>query len=258
MGIIADIWNKVAGEAPGAGLSGALRAGATRTLRLPGGAKMEMAWCPLGRFMMGSPEDEKGRGDSETLHEVTLAEGFWMAKFPVTQKQWKSVMGNNPSHFKGSRLPVESATWFDCMRFCQKTGLSLPTEGQWEYACRAGSTGPYAGSGKLDEMGWMGIDLKSTQPVGKKRPNAWGLYDMHGNVWEWCLDAWEAGGGLGKAFDPATAGPYEKCVIRGGCIWCMHPEECRSANRDCEEPDFKECFGAPVKPIGFRPVAKPA
>ena len=256
MGIIDMIRKKLAGEASKAGLPGEVRAGATRTLRLPGGAKMEMAWCPPGRFLMGSPENEKGHDDSETLHEVTLPEGFWMAKFPVTQKQWKSVMGTDPSHFKGSRLPVEYVTWFDCMEFCRKTGLSLPTEEQWEYACRAGSTGPYAGSGKLEEMGWNGHDLKSTRPVGKKRPNAWGLCDMHGNVWEWCMDAWEDGEPLGKAFDPATAGDYEKCAIRGGCIWFTKPEWCRSASRGCEEPGFKEWFGEPIKPIGFRPVAK--
>lgn len=235
------------------------RAGTTMTLRLPGGAKMEMVWCPPGSFMMGSPADEAGHQDSETLHRVTLEEGFWMAKYAVTQKQWKSVMGNNPSYFKGRALPVEHVSWHDCMEFCKKTGMSLPTEAQWEYACRAGSTGPYGGKGDLKAMGWQcDIDgFHSTQPVGKKAPNAWGLYDMHGNVWEWCMDVWDAKKPSGVLFDPRSADPYDQCVIRGGSIIWTNPDGCRSASRSYEKPDFGEqAFGTPIELIGFRPVAR--
>lgn len=259
MGIIARIWNKVVGGASKPGLSGALRAGATMTLKLPGGAKMEMVWCPPGSFMMGSPEDENGHWERETLHPVTLAEGFWMAKYPVTQKQWKSVMRGNPSHFKGSRLPVEHVSWFDSVAFCRKAELSLPSEAQWEYACRAGSTGAYAGRGDLRSMGWYSkIDhCHSTQPVGQKSPNAWGLYDMHGNVAEWCMDVWGKKP-RGVPFDPKLADSHDKYVVsRGGSIWSDCKEHCRSACCIPEEPDFhEEYFGEPIKLIGFRPVAR--
>ncbi len=229
------------------------------TLRLPGGAKMEMVWCPPGSFMMGSPEDEEGHCSDESLHQVTLAEGFWMAKYAVTQQQWKSVMWGNPSHFKGDTLPVEHVSWFDCMKFCKKARLALPTEEQWEYACRAGSPGPYAGTGDLKAMGWHcdADGCHSTQPVGKKAPNAWGFYDMHGNVEEWCMDVWDCEKPSGVLFDPRSAGPYDECVVRGGSIWVMHKEGCRSASRSCEEPDFhKEPFGSPIRLIGFRPIAR--
>lgn len=173
-----------------------------------------------------------------------------MAKYPVTQKQWKSVMGNNPSHFKGGRLPVEYVTWFDCMRFCRKTGLSLPTEEQWEYACRAGSTGAYAGSGNLAEMGWNDRHIDSTQPVGKKRPNAWGLYDMHGNVWEWCAD-WYDSGYFAKspATDPEGPDSGKDRVLRGGGYWYGR-QDCRSSARGRGIP------GGRNRRFGFRPVLR--
>ena len=146
------------------------------------GVEFAFRWCPAGTFTMGAPTSEEGLYN-ETQHEVTLTKGFWMLETEVTQKQWKAVMGTNPSFFKGDDLPVESVSWNDCQEFCEKTGLQLPTEAQWEYACRAGTTDAYAGN--LDEMAWYYSNSgNKTHPVGTKKPNAWGLYDMHGNVWE--------------------------------------------------------------------------
>lgn len=149
-------------------------------------------------------------------------------------------------------MPVEHVSLFDCMEFCKKTGLSLPTEEQWEYACRAGSTGPYGGTGDLKTMGWN-YKLEychSTKPVGRKAPNAWGLYDMHGNVWEWCVDGWD------REKPTGAADSYASCAIRGGSVW-TRPKDCRSASRDREDPGYhEESFGEPINLIGFRPVAK--
>jgi formylglycine-generating enzyme required for sulfatase activity len=223
-------------------------AGETKTLELPGGARMEMVWCPKESFMMGSPSGEEGRDNDETQHRVTLTKGFWMAKTEVTQKQWLSVMGKNPSYRKGNNLPVECVSWKDCLVFCRETGLSLPTEAQWEYACRAGHTGAYAGSGKLLEMGWSEDNSGGqTHPVGQKKPNAWGLYDMHGNVWEWCAD-WYDGYPSYAVTNPTGASSGGKRVIRGGGFG-DEAAHCRSAFRAMIDPNEQRQI------IGFRPVA---
>jgi len=160
---------------------------------------------PGGTFLMGSPEDEKYRDkDDEPLHAVRLSP-FLIAKYEVTQGQWEAVMGSNPSFFDGlnnrwgdpvnppfdrAALPVEHVSWDDLNNadgFLQRTGLSLPSEAQWEYACRAGTKGPIAGTGNLDDMGWhRGNSGRQIHPVGQKLPNQFGLFDMHGNVLEWC------------------------------------------------------------------------
>ena len=223
-------------------------AGETKVLELPGGVPMEMVWCPPGTFTMGSPADEEGRGDDETQHKVTLTNGLWLAKMPVTQTQWKSVMGNNPSHHKGDDLPVVKVSWDDCQEFCKNAGLSLPTEAQWEYACRAGSTAAYAGSGKLEEMGWYtGNSDGEPHPVGQKQPNAWGLCDMLGNVWEWCAD-WFGDYPSGSVTDPkgASSGSYR--VKRGGS-WFSDAASCRSAYRRHYNPSDRD------DDLGFRPAS---
>ena len=226
-----------------------LQQGETRTLTLPGGATMEMIYVAPGSFTMGSPESEEGHDDRETQHCVTLTEGFWLGKYEVTQAQWKSVMGSNPSHFTGDNLPVENVSWNDCQEFIRKVNAEaerqfggearLPTEAEWEYACRAGSTGAFAGTGDLGSMGWYdGNSGSKTHPVGQKRPNAWGFYDMHGNVWEWCSDRAGAYPG-GSVTDPAGAASGGSRVLRGGG-WDNFARDCRSASRAGVNPGSRD------------------
>jgi formylglycine-generating enzyme required for sulfatase activity len=205
---------------------------------------------------MGSPADEEDRDSGETLHEVTLTQGFWMARHPVTQGQWQSLMGDSPSHFQkaGNDAPVESVNWDDAMRFCRRLTehdaewrYRLPTEAQWEYACRAGTTGPYnARAAVIDLMWYEGNSGGTTHPVGEKRPNAWGIHDMHGNVWEWCAD-WYGSYPAEAVTDPTGAQNGEYRVLRGGC-WEDPAQGCRSAIHLRGSPDGRD------NGIGFRPV----
>jgi len=212
-----------------------------------------MVKIKAGSFMMGSPRGEKGRDDDEAQHRVTISKPFLIGKYEVTQKQWQAVMGNNPSRFKGEDLPVERVSWYEAKLFCNKLNklffagklpkgycFDLPTEAQWEYACRAGTT-TALNNGKdltsesgdcpnLDEVGWYGKDSgETTHAVGRTRPNAWGLYDMHGNVWEWCRD-WYGDYG-GDAVDPAGPASGSVRVYRGGG-WSGIARYCRSADRE--------------------------
>ena len=233
------------------------KAGETQRIILPGGATMEMVWCPPGSFMMGSPgglfQGEVGRCRDEVQHPVTLTRGFWLAATPVTQRQWRSVMGNNPSRFKGAELPVENVSWEECTEFCRRAGngLRLPTEAQWEYACRAGSEGTFSGTGRLEEMGWYDGNIGSqTHPVAMKQPNAWGLYDMHGNVWEWCAD-WYGEYPPGGATDPE--GPLHGLArVRRGGAWNYGALVCRSACRAYDGQDFHSYD------LGFRAARSPS
>jgi formylglycine-generating enzyme required for sulfatase activity len=225
-------------------------AGETKTVTLPGGATMEMAWCPPGTFTMGSPGGEEGKDEDETPHAVTLTKGFWLAKTEVTQRQWRSVTGSNPSFHPGDDFPVENVSWNDCREFCRKAGMRLPTEAEWEYACRAGSAGAYAGTGKLEEMGWSAPGSGSmTHPAGEKRANAWGLHDMHGNAWEWCADGYQADLGTDAATDPAGPAAGETRVMRGGSF-INGAGSCRAASRSPASPDSRNRF------CGFRPVVE--
>ena len=208
------------------------------------GESAAFVWIPPGEFMMGSPEDESGRyNDESPQHLVRFASGFWMQTTPVTQAQWQAVMGNNPAYFKsvGSDAPVERVSWNDVQEFIQKlnsttkeTQFRLPTEAEWEYACRAGSTTAYCfgdDESLLEQYAWYDKNAgDTTHPVGQLTPNAWGLYDMHGNVWEWCAD-WQGDYPSGAVTDPTgptSFGAFR--ALRGGA-WFSYARNCRAAYR---------------------------
>ncbi|MBS0632146.1 MAG: formylglycine-generating enzyme family protein [Verrucomicrobia bacterium] len=191
-------------------------------------AGIAMLWVAPGEFLMADPVGS----DDDT--EVVLTRGYWLGRTEVTQEQWRAVMENlpSPSFFKGSDRPVENIAWNIAMEFCRKVNdreraagrlppgyeYTLPTEAQWEYACRAGTTGPHAGN--LPEMAWYEPNGgNQTHPVAQKKPNAWGFYDMHGNVWEWCLDGYNGYPG-GRVADPMNGyeGPSAAMarILRGG------------------------------------------
>ena len=236
--------------------------GICRTIILPGGAEMEMIYCPPGEFMMGSPKSEEGRLNDETQHRVRLTRGFWLGKYPITQRQWRSVMGSNPSYFKGDYLPVERISWDDCQAFIEKVnaalgrGARLPTEAEWEYACRAGTTTAYSwgdalNGGSANCVGKhpcgtksKGPYLEKTTPVGKYGANHWGLCDMHGNVWEWCADLY-GGYPTGSVSDPKGSTTGDARVSRGGG-WGSSARYCRSAGRNRSNPGSRSRY------YGFR------
>ena len=229
---------------------------------------------PGGKFQMGSPEDEPNRFHNEgPVHEVTLS-SFLIAKHEVTQTQWKRVMGTSPSQFKGDDLPVERVSWDDCQKFCMMTGLSLPTEAQWEYACRAGTTTAYhSGDTEADlaEFGWFYLNSGHkelpagtewnvdevlgewgcrTHQVGVKKPNGFGLHDMHGNVWEWCEDVYNRdyySKAESRNGDKACRAGSGDRVSRGGG-WSYGAGFCRSARRYGILPDSRDHYS------GFRPL----
>ncbi len=216
----------------------------TERFDLGGGFAIEMVNLPAGAFRMGSRNGkcaEPGRQPGESLHEVRLTKPFRLSAAPVTVGQWRAVMGNVPgSCAGGDDLPVTNVSWDDCRAFAEKLNKAhpirgcrwgLPTEAQWEFACRAGAPGPYAGTGRLDEMGWYaGNAGDKAHPVRTRQPNAWGLYDMHGNVWEWCADGWIPSLGHDVRIDPRIAADDRDRVVRGGS-WNNKAELCRSASR---------------------------
>ncbi len=219
--------------------------GEKRVLTLPRGGKLEMVWCPPGQFAMGSPETEFGRKLDEVQHDVTLSQGFWIAKCPVTQGQWQEVMGSNPSVHRNASCPVDNVSWEACQDFCSRIGLALPTEAQWEYACRAGGTGDYGWSGRLGEMGWFCDNSGGvTHPVGQKLENNWGVCDMHGNVSEWCAD-WYGPYPGGETTDPTGPETGESHVSRGG-HYDSPARYCRCASRNSKP--------MPANKLGLRPV----
>jgi formylglycine-generating enzyme required for sulfatase activity len=199
---------------------------------------MDFVLIPAGTFKMGS---DTGDSDEKPVHEVRLSKAFYLGKHEVTQGQWQAVMGSNPSYFKGeATLPVEQVSWEDVQEFLRKlnakeggTKYRLPTEAEWEYAARAGSTTAYSFGNderQLGDYAWYFANSGSkTHPVGQKKPNAWGLYDMHGNVWEWVQD-WYGPYSAGSAVDPAGPSSGSRRVFRGGS-WIFDARLCRSAYR---------------------------
>ena len=218
---------------------------------------MEFVSVPAGCFQMGSPASEVGRGDDEgPVHEVCV-EGFAMGKFEVTQAQWEAVMGRNPSHFKGSRHPVDNVSWNDIQTFLirlhEKSGKNfrLPTEAEWEYACRGGVRGGRScGGDDLEDLAWSDTNSGwTTHPVGQKKANAFGLHDMSGNVWEWCADWYESGYSVSSPRqNPAGPSAGTIRVLRGGS-WSSAPAFARAAARGWSLPGDRFAYQ------GFRLVA---
>jgi len=220
---------------------------------------MEFVGIPGGAFMMGSPADESGRFDDERLHEVRLTQGFLMQTTPVTQAQWQAVMNHNPSKFKsyGDNCPVENVSWDDVQAFIRRLNkrkgwihYRLPTEAEWEYACRAGSETAYCfgnDAEQLSHYAWYEKNsAKHPHPVGQLKPNAWGLYDMHGNLWEWCADWYGAYSNIAVNNPPGPSTGGDR-VLRGGS-WSNIARLCRSANRFRNDPSVRNAG------VGFRLV----
>jgi formylglycine-generating enzyme required for sulfatase activity len=236
---------------------------------------MKLALIPAGTFEMGSTDADKyARGEEKPQHEVRITRPFYLGIHEVTRGQYQAVMGQNPSHFNGSEdLPVEQVSWLDAVRFCNKLseregrkpcyliegddvtidggdGYRLPTEAEWEYACRAGTTTRFSFGDDENALGlyaWYSANADSqTHPVGEKQPNAFGLYDMHGNVREWCWDGYDAAYyEQSPAVDPPGPSPAARRVVRGGG-WIDDPWHSRSAFRYWNSPEVRH------DDLGFR------
>lgn len=271
-------------------LNGAAKATAQSPNEITNSIGMKLVLIPKGTFLMGSPPSEEGSKEDEWQHEVTLSQDYYLGVFEVTQSQYQKVMGKNPSRFQGKEVeqkvpakrhpqtgrvieeektiavdtqnhPVERVSWHDAIEFCKRLSelpaeksagrvYRLPTEAEWEYACRSGSKTAYnfgENSTSLSDYGWYSVRKDATHSVGSKKPNAWGVYDMHGNVMEWCNDDY---GMYPKeaVIDPIGPKPKEHGprVIRGGC-WSRGAADCRSAARF--EEDSLDDYG---DDLGFR------
>jgi formylglycine-generating enzyme required for sulfatase activity len=248
-----------------------------KTVDLGDGVVMELVLIPAGSFKMGSPDNEAGRWGSMEgpVHRVRITRSFYMGKHEVTQEIWEKVVGTNPSRSKGAKNPVDSVCWDDCQEFLKKLNalphphpspfgrgskgeglFRLPTEAEWEYACRAGTKTRFC-SGDADaglaDYAWLGTNSGYTvHPVGAKKPNAWGLFDMHGNVWERCAD-WYADDYYATSPRDDPTGPITGLFreLRGGS-WNAVPRYCRSSYR------FQVAPALWCGDIGFRVVLVPA
>jgi formylglycine-generating enzyme required for sulfatase activity len=237
---------------------------------LGNGVKLEMVEIPAGTFYMGSPENEVGRNDSEGPQHQVNVPNFFIGKYPLTQAQYQAIIGNNPAHFKGNNRPVERVSWNNAVAFCQKlsqkTGKNykLPSEAQWEYACRAGTTTPFYFGESItpDLVNYDGNGVYAAAPKGQYRkqttdvgtfpPNAFGLYDMHGNVWEWCEDDWQENYINAPVNGSALISRSDYKLLRGGS-WNDFPGYCRSACRFNYSLDYHD-----YDLIGFRVVCSGA
>lgn len=219
------------------------RAGQTRVNFKDG---LIYVWIPPAKFMMGcSPGDKECDKEEKPQHEVTITRGFWLGQTPVTQEAYQRVMGANPSYFKGPRLPVERVNWNEARAYCTAAGMRLPTEAEWEYAARADSTDPRYGN--LDEIAWYGVNSgRRSHDVGQKRPNAFGLYDMLGNVYQWTADwsgeKYSEGNGTVDPWGPSSG---QRRVLRGG-PWGGTAKDIRATVRGKDEPAMR------YSDLGFR------
>jgi len=230
------------------------KGGDTRTFE-----DIEFVYIPAGKFKMGAQSTEAGFNlDEIPIHRVVITKGFWIGKYEVTQEQWQALMGSNPSHFKNDKnLPVEMVSWFDVDDFIGKLNgkgkgiFRLPTEAEWEYACRCGtSTMYFFGDDRIElrNYAWFGDSNGATHPVGLKKPNPWGLYDMYGNVWEWCSDWYDERYYLVSAvIDPKGPSSGTQRAKKGGC-WRQYSNLCRSASRFPRPPTYTSPY------MGFRLV----
>ena len=227
---------------------------------------LDMLWVEPGTFTMGSPTSEEGRSNDETQHQVTLSKGFYLGKYEVTQAQWERVMGSNPSRFKGADRPVENVWWKEVTGFCEKltelekkaerlpAGMAyqLPTEAEWEYACRAGTTKAYSQGYIADtNANYRESEIGQTASVGSYSANPWGFYDMHGNVWEWCADRYQAIYPSGSVTDPSGLSSGPTRVVRGGS-WFFPGTDLRSAKRNYYTPGYRT--GGLGFRVGFKAV----
>jgi formylglycine-generating enzyme required for sulfatase activity len=227
---------------------------------------MQMIWVPPGKFVMGSPKSEPGhRLDEEELHQVIISRGFWIGQFEVSQAQFETILGENPSTFKDPLMPVHKVNWEEAMEFCEaltdreksvnrmpdKWGFNLPTEAQWEYACRADTTTVFHFGNEAEELsqyGWF-VDNSDGSPktIGTKKPNAWGIHDLHGNMGEWCFDWYGKAYPVDGSVDPITKKASAFKVFRGGTYTDIS-DRCRAAYRNRITPDTRNPW------IGFRVV----
>jgi sulfatase modifying factor 1 len=245
------------------------KAGDVETLELGDGVLLKMVWCPSGSYVRGSPEGEAGRFDNESQHEVTITKGFWIAQSEVTIQQWLTVMGSTserPGFYGHFPRPKALVTWDDCQNFINRLNarvpdgrFRLPTEAEWEYACRAGTATAFHGGDSLGVTAarFYGSTPSTNEFLGRRdligglmvrscQPNAWGLYDMHGNVWEWCQD-WYGPYPTGRVTDPVGPASGTVRVNRGGGYYST-AEDCRSARRHGDTPSFRSVS------LGFRLV----
>ncbi len=208
------------------------------TVKLKDDVEMEFVYCGPGCFTMGSTSDDFGRGEDERVHLVTLTKGFWIGRLEVTKRQWRQMMCRDDFSLNDDACPVVNVSWNESCEFCQAcgAGFRLPTEAEWEYACRAGNSGNRL---ELDHAAWYRANSeRKVHAAGVKRENAWGICDCLGNVWEWCAD-WYGPYPVDAVTDPKGPENGTARVVRGGCFTSLS-SSCRSAARSSEPPGRRQ------------------